>query len=77
MKRAMLVALLLLTGILCFVSVAGVAWTTWMLATGGGWLLAFVFNCSQAGAFVLLYSAFGLLASLSFWGSRRVFRRVI
>jgi hypothetical protein len=77
MKRVMLMALLLLTGALCLLSVAGIAWTTWVLATGGGWLLAFTFDCSQAGAFVLLYSIFGLLASLSLWGTRRVFRRMI
>ena len=75
-KRAIFAILGLLLASSCLLAIASIAWATWVLATGDGWLLDLMFSRPPVGAFALLFSVSGVLACLSFWGAKRVFRKI-
>jgi hypothetical protein len=75
--RVILVLLWLLMATLCLCAVATMVWATWVLAAGDGWLLDLMFSRPPAVAFMLLCSVSSVVACLSFWGARRVLRKMV
>jgi len=76
MKRIALNAAAILVGVLGLFCVATFAWTTWVMSTGGGWLLAFMFNESSSTVpSGELWSVSAAIACFSFWAAARIFRK--
>jgi hypothetical protein len=76
-RRVLLILLWLPIAALCLCAVATMAWATWVFAAGDGWLLDLMLSRPPVVAFTLLCSVSGILACLSFWVARVVFRKVM
>ncbi len=76
MKRVALTAATVLLGFSGLLGVVVFAWTTWVISTGDGWLLALTFN-SSTGVVPALELWFGgaLIAGASLFVARVSFRK--
>ena len=76
MKRTALLAVVVLLGFVGLLCVATFAWTTWVMSTGDGWLLAFMFNANTGTVPLFeLWFVSTIIACLSFWAAAKVLRK--